>query len=68
MKKNVQKKFEKILIRRFKNQDNLGAFNNYVDRILSFFDPPPLRGQFLYPERGQRQNFFDPLPPLILST
>ena len=22
-----------------------GAFNNYVDRILPFFDPPPLRGQ-----------------------
>ena len=33
-----------------------------------FFDPPPplLRGQFLYPERGQKQTFFDPL--LILST
>ena len=45
-----------------------GAFNNYVDRILPFFDPPPLRGQFLYPERGQKQTFFDPLPPLILST
>ena len=29
--------------------------------------PNPLRGQFLYPERGQKQNFFDPLP-LILST
>ena len=40
-----------------------GAFNNYVDRILLFFDPPPLRGQFLYPERGQKQTFFDPLPP-----
>ena len=33
------------------------AFNNYVDRIL------PLRGQVLYPERGQKQTFFDPLPP-----
>ena len=39
-----------------------GSFNNYVDRILPFFDPPPLRGQFLYPERGQKQTFFDPLP------
>ena len=29
----------------------------------------PLRGQFLYPERGQKQTFFDPLPnPLIFST
>ena len=40
-----------------------GAFNNYVDRILPFFDPPPsLRGQFLYPERGH----FDPLPPYLV--
>ena len=37
-----------------------GAFNNYVNRILSFDDPRgPLRGQFLYPERGQKQTFFD---------
>ena len=42
----------------------MGAFNNYVDRIFPFFDPP-LRGQFLYPERGHKQTFFD---PLILST
>ena len=26
-----------------------------MDRILPFFDPPPLR--------GQKQTFFDPLPP-----
>ena len=39
-----------------------GPFNNYVDRILRFFDPR-LRGQFLCPERGQKQTFFDPLPP-----
>ena len=25
--------------------------------------PPPLRGQFLYLERGQKQTFLDPLPP-----
>jgi hypothetical protein len=25
-------------------------------------------GQFLYPERGQKQTFFNPLPLLILST
>ena len=24
-----------------------GSFNNYVDRILPFFDPPPMRGHFL---------------------
>ena len=41
-----------------------GAFNNYVDRILPFFVPsPPLRGQFLYPELGQKLTFFDLLPP-----
>ena len=29
-----------------------------------FLTPPPsLRGQFLYPERGQKTTFFDPLPP-----
>ena len=39
------------------------SFNNYVDRILQFFDPPTLRGQFLYPKRGQKQTFFDPSPP-----
>ena len=32
------------------------------------FLTPPLRGQFLYPERGQKQTFFDPLPHPILST
>ena len=38
-----------------------GSFNNYVDRILPFFDHPTLHRQFLYPERGQKQTFFDPL-------
>ena len=27
------------------------------------FLTPPLRGQFLYPKRGQKKTFFDPLPP-----
>ena len=30
-----------------------GAFNNYVDRILPFFDPPPA-WTVSYPERGQK--------------
>ena len=38
-----------------------GVFNNYVDRICHFLTPLPLRGQILYPERGQKQRFFDPL-------
>ena len=42
-----------------------GAFNNYVHRILPFFTPP-LRGQFLYLEHGQKQTFFDPLPPHLV--
>ena len=25
-----------------------------------------LRGQFLYPERRQKQTFFDPLPPHLV--
>ena len=31
-----------------------------------FWPPLPLRGQFLYPERGQKQTFFDPLPPQLV--
>ena len=43
------------------------AFNYYVDRILPFFDPPSLlRGQFLYPECGQKKTFFDPYPPHLV--
>ena len=30
---------------------------------MAFFEPPPLHGQFLYPERGQKQTFFDLPPP-----
>jgi hypothetical protein len=46
-----------------------GSFNNYVGRgqNIAIFCPPPyllLRGQLLYPERGQKQILFD---PLILS-
>ena len=26
-----------------------------------------MRGQFLYPERGQKQTFFDPLPPHLVQ-
>ena len=45
---------------------SLGSFNDYVDRILPFFDPPPLRGKFLYPKRGLKQTIFDPLPPHLV--
>ena len=36
-----------------------------MDRILPFFDPPPLCGQFLYPEGGQKQTFLTPSPHLV---
>ena len=36
--------------------------------VLRFLTPhpPSLRGQFLYPMRGQKQTFFDPLPPYFV--
>ena len=43
-----------------------GVIQQQVDRILPFFDPPPLRGQFLYPERGQKQTFLTPSPPHLV--
>ena len=30
----------------------------YLDKILPFFDPPPMHGQFLYTKHGQNQTFF----------
>ena len=30
-----------------------------------FLTPTPLGGQFLYPERGQKQTFFDPSSHLV---
>ena len=51
---------------KWKLESNMGSFSNYVDRILQFFYPTPhphLLGQFLYPLRGQKQTYFDPLPP-----
>ena len=33
--------------------------------FCNFLTPLPLRGQFLYPERGQKQIFFYPPPPLL---
>ena len=42
-----------------------GSLNNYVDRILSFLTPCPPAWTVLYPERGQKLTFFDPLPPTV---
>ena len=42
---------------------SLGVIQQLRGQNFAIFRPPPLRGQFLYPERGQKQTFFDPLPP-----
>ena len=49
-----------LILCNIKSYFSKGSFNNYVDRILTFFAPPA-------PLRGQKQTFFDTLP-LILST
>ena len=51
-----------------RNIRTLGGIQQLRGQNFAIFWPPPLGGQFLYPERGQKQTFFDPLPPLILST
>ena len=54
--------FQTIKVRTFFKVLSKGVFNNYMDRILPFFDP--LRGQFLYSERGQKTDmFWPPSPP-----
>ena len=40
----------------------LGLIQQLRGQNFAIFDPL-LRGQVLYPERGQKQTFFDPLPP-----
>ena len=40
-----------------------GVIQQLRGQNFAIFLPPSLRGQFLYPERGQKQTFFDPLPP-----
>ena len=44
----------------------LGVIQQLRGQNLPFFAPTPLCGQFLYPERGQKQTFFDPLPPHLV--
>ena len=45
----------------------VGSFNNYVDRILTFFDPPPCVDSFYTLSVDKNRHFWPP-PPLILST
>jgi hypothetical protein len=45
------------------------SFNNYVDRILAFFDPhPPARTVFINLSVDKNKHFLTPSPHLILST
>ena len=44
----------------------LGGIQQLRGQNFAIFWPPPLRGQFLYPEHGQKQTFFDPLPPHLV--
>ena len=44
----------------------LGGIQQLCGQNFVSFDPP-CKGQFFYPERGQKQNFLTP-SPLILST
>ena len=43
-----------------------GVIQQLRGQNFAIFEPPPLRGQFLYLERGQKQTFFDPLPPHLV--
>ena len=47
------------------SQSTLGAFNDYVDTILSFFTITYLNVDIFNFERGQKMAFFDQLLPLF---
>ena len=46
---------------------HLGGIQQLRGQNFAIFWSLPFREQFLYSKRGQKQTFFDPLPP-ILST
>ena len=41
-------------------KSSLGGIQQLRGQNFTIFWPPPLRGQFLYPERGQKQTFLTP--------
>ena len=43
-----------------------GAFNNYVDRILPFFDPPPCVDNFHTLSVDKNRHFLTPSPPHLV--
>ena len=73
---NIVLRFETLVLQIgdknvYLTKNNLYCFGCIVTtpsymRKVEFFDSggiQQLHGQFLYPERGQKQTFFDPLPP-----
>ena len=45
-------------------QQNRGAFNDYVDTILSFFTTTYLYVDTFFLNMDKSKDFLDPLPPL----
>ena len=55
----------------FVKRSHKGAFNNFVDRILPFFTPPPCVDSFYTLSVDKNRHLLPPPPPpppLILST
>ena len=42
----------------------IGGIHQLRGQNFAIFDHP-LRGQFLYPDHGQKQTFFDPVPHIV---
>ena len=45
------------------DSEALGGIQQLRGQNFAIFRPPPLRGQFLYPERWIKTDILDPLPP-----
>ena len=46
---------------------DIGGIQQLNGQNFATFDPPPtMCRQFLYPEHGQKQTFFDPFPPHLV--
>ena len=66
----LQREFRPIVLRELVSgaeSSGQGAFNNYVDRILPFFAPPPCVDNFYTLSVDKSRHFLTP-SPLILST
>ena len=44
-----------------------GVIQQLRGQNFAIFSTLPMRGQFLYPERGQKPTFFNPLPPHLVN-